>query len=109
MGYRWYDCDPTLSMAVSLLQSVSDDQREPLLDEGLDYITATYPSLAKQADDEGNVVFFWKRRQGWNSKMWRMLTLVEALPHHDRQDVALWLLDALLNADGQHDINALRN
>jgi hypothetical protein len=34
---------------------------------------------------------------------------VEALPHHDRQDVALWLLDALLNADGQHDINALRN
>lgn len=99
MGHRWYDCDSTLSMAVSLLQSVSKQQRAAVVAEALDALLEMYPELSTTAEASAGVAFFWKRRNGWTADMWRLLALIEQLPETERRQVALWILDALVHFD----------
>lgn len=99
MPHRWYDCDPTLSMAVSLLQSVGSQQQTAVVTDGLAEVLTSYPHLKNDDVAGDGLLFFWKRRQGWTADMWRLLALIEQLPRHERHEMALWLLDRLVHSD----------
>lgn len=97
---RWYDNDPTLSMAVSLLQNAIPVYQE---------MTAKY--VLKYMEREGilnqynltnqqiRFVFPFTKRHNMNNDAWEMMETLKRLPRQLQLDVALQMINYIYMLD----------
>ncbi len=96
---RWYDNDPTVSMAVSVLQSCPAGQQSRVIVEALSHIHQEFPSVTAPQSAHPSVVFFKRFRLGWSAEFWQLMACLKEMAISDRQCMALWILEELVHAD----------
>ncbi len=96
---RWYDSEPTVSMAVSLLQSSPMRQQQAVVEEALAHIRHSYPACDTPQSAHPGVVFFQRFRFGWSAELWQLMACLQEMAVGDRQSMALWILEELVHVD----------
>ena len=108
MKQRWYDNDPTLSMAVSLLQNATPAQQDMA---GL-YMThymarlglghhAPAPSVPELGRKPGLGFLLFTKRQNIEPRSFRLLESLKCLPRAEQLDMALHLINYMYLLDAQ--------
>lgn len=104
MKKRWYDQDPTLSMAVSLLQNASPLHQEMTAKYLMKYLERHHV-LDKHDMNKNQLAFLFPfvRRSRLNLHAWHLLELVKRLPRTLQLEVALMMINHVYLLDGGMD------
>lgn len=104
MNRRWYDKDPTLSMAVSLLQNAPRKHQEMTAKMVLAYMKEANLYEAANVSQDKTLFFFplLKRMQLDNSA-WEMLEIMKRLPHGKQIEVALMIIHHIYLFDSGYE------
>lgn len=107
MKQRWYDNDPTLSMAISLLQNASKNHQEMTARHALHYLereNLVDPSFLRTQDGRIKFIFPLKRRTRMDVQACRMLEIMKRLPPDVQQAMALQVINYIYLLDGGMEI-----
>ncbi len=103
MTQRWYDQDPTLSMAFSLLHNASFEHQE-MAARYLFKLMESKEILNIEAlrTQEGRVRFIFPnfRRNEFEIHARHLIETMKHLPHEHQQDMAIHLIDYIYLLDG---------
>lgn len=103
MKRRWYESDPTLSMAISLLQNLLPAQQDWMLHDVMAYLSSEHLVLETHESLEGplpiDTLLFFNRHRRWQRELWRILSYIKELPDQSRTEVALYMIDRMYLLD----------
>lgn len=101
MKRRWYESDPTLSMAISLLQNLLPAQQDWMIHDMLNYLSREYPELMEDdaQDMHGDTLLFFNRHRRWQRELWRLLGHLKELSPSQRTQAALYMIDRMVMLD----------
>lgn len=101
MKRRWYESDPTLSMAVSLLQNLLPAQQDWMIQDMLAYLQREYPEVMGESlgEEASDTLLFFNRHRRWQRELWRLLANIKELPAYERTHVALYMIDRMVLLD----------
>ncbi len=93
MRKRWYDSDPTLSMAISLLENTQVEYREQTRIHILNRIQSLDARILEEVKAEPSG--FWamiQKRQTLNEETWRLIEMFKYLTEEDRRELAVEMI-----------------
>lgn len=105
MNRRWYDHDPTISMAVSLLQNASHGHQETTARFMMMYmeregILAEY----ELSPEKISFLFPLLKRMNLDTSAWEMLEVMKRLPHGRQIEMSLTVINYIYMLEtGYHD------
>ena len=103
---RWYDNDPTLSMAVSLLQNAIPVYQEMTAKYILKYMERE--GILKQFDltnQQIAFVFPFVKRHRMNNDAWEMMEILKRLPRQLQLDIALQMINYIYMLDSGSELD----
>ena len=108
MKKRWYDQDPTLSMAVSLFQSALPARQEMTAKYLMKYLERHH--VLDNYDMKRNQLYFifpFVRRNHLNVHAWHLLEVIKRLPRTLQLELALMMINHiyLLDSGMETDFN----
>lgn len=94
MNRRWYDMEPTVSMAVSFLQNTEPDHRETTTSHFLKYLQSNYPELIRHHFHPSNGGFWSviQKRKTMGKSTWALVELLRYLPQEEKERLALEMI-----------------
>jgi hypothetical protein len=107
MKLRWYDKDPTLSMAISLLQNASKSHQEMTARHALHYLereNLVDPAFLRTQDGRIKFIFPLKRRSKMDVQACRMLEIMKRMAPDLQQTMALQIINYIYLLDGGMEI-----
>ncbi len=109
MNKRWYDHDPTLSMAVSLLQNASkpDQFRTVKYIMGLLERDEILKQYRKEIGDPLRLSYIFpaNRRRDMETSTWRLLEILKLLPETIQMEMALSIINYIYLLDAGMAMN----
>lgn len=94
MNKRWYDLEPTLSMAISLLQNAPTEHRRQATVFINERFREQYPDALKkaQAAEAYGMFAFLQKRRSMEQDAWHMVERLWYLPLEERTQLALEMI-----------------
>ncbi|MBK8189350.1 MAG: hypothetical protein IPK79_02770 [Vampirovibrionales bacterium] len=98
---RWYDQDPTLSMAISLLRNISSADQAKICNtvfQNLESqgVVREYPALKRRRPQWS---FLQNRRETMDDASWYMLETLKGLSRESQLDAALTIIELTYRLD----------
>jgi hypothetical protein len=93
LNKRWYDQNPTLSMAVSFLQNTTPQHRELTTAHFRRKISENYPDIGNQVTKEAQG--FWlliQKRRSMDQEAWALVEMMRFLPDDEMETFAVELI-----------------
>lgn len=92
---RWYDCDPTISLAVRLLESSSPSIQIYCAD----YIIDEAKNRGARVDivDKNSFNYLWKRWQDNDEKMFEAMEYFKIIDFDTKKQLSLEIIDYIRN------------
>lgn len=104
MKKRWYDQDPTLSMAVSLLQNAEPTHQEMTAKYLLKYLERHHVlDKHEMSRNQLHFIFPFMRRSRLNPYAWQLLEVMKRLPRTLQLEVALMMINHVYLLDSGMD------
>ncbi len=96
---RWYDKDPTVSMAISILRNTGKNNQIKVAEYILDKLEAT---TVNKTNFSQNLLKVFKRRwYDYDKKLSSAMEYLRLSPINTQQDIALEIIDMLCELDSQ--------
>lgn len=105
---RWYDQTPTLSIAVSLLQNTSLENRMKTVSFLITQLESDYPEALEMADQaKSGWLSFIQRRQTMEQNAWQAVETLQFVPEEGRHELALAVIRTIyqLENDQAEDLD----
>ena len=94
MPKRWYDTDPTLSLAISMLKNADDEKQNSVCE-----VTQNKIKELGINSDEKFVIFkiFDKRWYDEKENLYNLLETIRCCSEEDKRTIAIFIIDYLCN------------
>lgn len=99
---RWYDVNPTLSMAVSLLLNTAPRYQDLVTDFLYEEIANINPMALHQVIDDNGFLWF-NRRTTLSRRAWMVIESLKFLPNDDQERLAKVILDHVYHLENNLD------
>lgn len=100
---RWYDQNPTLSIAVSLLQNTSLENRMKTVSFMMSYFEDHYPEALVLAESaKSGWLSFIQRRQSMEQNAWQAVETMQFLSEEARRELSLAMIRMIYQLENEH-------